>query len=101
MHPLPPSQKYRVNKEAREVFSRVDGALLLDSSLEAHAHMKEGGLDITDLFLLSGGMADLTRIILPSSERTKKMQNANEPGDKWVSKRYQVSLSSASTMVML
>jgi hypothetical protein len=91
---LPPSQKYRVKggfdltlKEAREMLSGVGGAVLLDSSLEAHAHMKKkGGLGITNLILLSGGMADLTRIILPSAEGAKKMQNANEFGDKWVSK---------------
>ncbi|KIJ67757.1 hypothetical protein HYDPIDRAFT_165593 [Hydnomerulius pinastri MD-312] len=89
---LPPNRKYSVKggfdltlKEARDMLSNVGGAALLDSSLEAHAHMKKkGGLGIINLVLLNGGIADMVRIILPSAEGAKKMQKASDFGDTWV-----------------
>ncbi|KIK96660.1 hypothetical protein PAXRUDRAFT_770331 [Paxillus rubicundulus Ve08.2h10] len=71
-----------VPSEAREILSGVGGAVLLESTLEAHAHMKQkGGFGITNLILLSARMVVLTRTILPSAEGAK-MQNANGFWDK-------------------
>ncbi|KAH7888856.1 hypothetical protein F5I97DRAFT_758408 [Phlebopus sp. FC_14] len=89
---LPASQKYRVKgdfdltlTEAQEMLAGVGGAALLNSSLEAHAHMKKkGGLGITNLILVNGGFMDMTRVILPSAEGAEKIQRFNEFGEFWV-----------------
>jgi hypothetical protein len=88
---LQPNNIYRpvggfdlTREEAREILS-PSGAIILDTGMASHEHMKKkGGLGVAQLILEAHGLVDIISIALPSQEGAKKALATIDWDQNWV-----------------